>query len=173
MLNKLFSRFSAKSTAGSQPETIVYAPVSGKTVDLEKVADPAFSGKMLGDGLAVAPASDQVLAPFDGTVVSVFPTGHAIGLKASSGLECLIHVGLDTVSLEGKGFRLLVAEGQTVSRGTPLIELDLPLLGVSGKDLVTPVIITNSDMWQIDKRSGGQPVKAGTDVLFTAVTVRS
>lgn len=168
MLNKLLAHFTAKSNDKSQAETAVYAPVSGKTVELTEVPDPAFSGRMLGDGLAVEPESEQVVAPFDGTVVSIFPTGHALGLRAVSGLECLIHVGVDTVSLEGKGFRLLAAEGQTVSRGTPLIELDLPLLRASGKTLVTPVVITNGDTWQIGKRISGQPVTAGTDLLFTA-----
>jgi glucose-specific phosphotransferase system IIA component len=123
---------------------------------------------MLGDGMAIEPASEQILAPFDGTVVAVFPTGHAIGLRSLAGLECLIHIGIDTVTLNGQGFRLLVKQEQAVRHGTPLINLDLAVLRSTGKDLVTPIVITNSDSWQVAQRWEKPTIESGTDILFVA-----
>lgn len=172
-LTAWFSSASAPDEGASQPEVRVYAPVTGHVIPLEEVADPVFSQKMLGDGMAIEPASSQVLAPFDGSVAATFPTMHAIGLRSHTGLECLIHVGIDTVTLEGQGFHLLVEEGQKVKQGTPLIELNYQLLRASGKDLVTPVVITNSDCWQILQRSETAAITAGTDILFTARPVKA
>ena len=135
---------------------------------MEEVSDPVFAQKMLGDGMAIEPCSGKVLAPFDGEVVAAFPTQHAIGLRCPAGLECLIHVGLDTVSLDGRGFRLLVVQGQMVKQGDPLIELDLDILRSSGKELSTPVVITNSDGWQVKQRSAEQSIVAGKGILFIA-----
>lgn len=174
MFNKISSWFSSKKESDSIAESkdvVVYAPLDGRLVSLETVPDPAFAQKMLGDGMAIEPISKKVLAPFAGKVVVAFPTQHAIGLRSAAGLECLIHVGIDTVTLNGRGFRLLIEEGQMVKQGEPLIELDLDVLRSSGKALSTPVIITNSDCWQIKQRSEEQNVAAGNAILFIAQPV--
>lgn len=170
MFNKLFNRFSSKPASEvSGIQTVpVYAPVSGRIIPLEHVSDPVFSQKMLGDGIAIEPSSAQIVAPFEGTVVTTFPTGHAIGLRSLTGLECLIHVGIDTVSLNGQGFRLLVKQDQTVKQGTPLIDLDLTILQASGKNLATPLVIINSADWQIEQRWEEPTIAAGKQLLFTA-----
>lgn len=170
MFNTISKWFSGKNTAEPAAignDVVVYAPLSGQVLSLEELPDPTFAQKMLGDGMAIEPASRQVLAPFDGTVVTAFPTQHAIGLRSVAGLECLIHVGIDTVNLNGQGFRLLVEEGQTVRLGEPLIELDLDALRLSGKALSTPVIITNGDCWHVKQRSEEPTVSAGKE-LFVA-----
>lgn len=169
MFGKLTTWFSNKP---DQPEVLVLAPVTGRIISLEEVSDPVFAQKMLGDGMAIEPTSSQILAPFDGTVAATFPTMHAIGLRSLTGLECLIHIGIDTVTLEGQGFHLLVEEGQNIKQGAPLIELDYQILRSSGKDLVTPIVITNSDCWQICQRWENTTIAAGTDILFMARPVK-
>jgi len=174
MFNKISTWFSSKKTsdlAAGGKDVVVYAPLNGRIMSLEEVPDPAFAQKMLGDGMAIEPTSRKVLAPFDGKVVAIFPTQHAIGLRSAAGLECLIHVGIDTVTLDGRGFRLLVKEGQVVKQGNPLLELDLDVLGSSGKELSTPVVITYSDCWQIKQRWEEQTILAGKDILFIAQPV--
>ncbi len=171
MFNKiscLFSNGGSPRTTGDGDEIAVYAPLDGRLISLEQVSDPVFAQKMLGDGMAIEPCSGKVLAPFDGEVIAAFPTQHAIGLRCPAGLECLIHVGIDTVSLDGRGFRLLVVQGQMVKQGDPLIELDLDILRSSGKELSTPVVITNSDGWQVKQRSAEQSIVAGKGILFIA-----
>lgn len=170
MFAKIRSFFSSTdSTTASSDMISVKAPLSGTILALEEISDPVFAQKMLGDGLAIDPESSQVLAPFAGEVAALFPTGHAVGLKAASGLECLIHIGIDTVSLNGAGFTLLVAEGDTVQAGQPLIDLDLERLRQSGKSLVTPVIITSSAAWQLSDLWEGTTIHAGIDTLYNAV----
>ncbi len=174
MFNKISAWFSSEKTsdvATVSKDVVVYAPLDGRMISLEEVPDPVFAQKMLGDGVAIEPTSRKVLAPFDGKVVAVVPTQHAVGLRSVAGLECLIHVGIDTVALNGQGFRLLVEEGQMVKQGNVLIELDLDVLGSSGKELSTPVVITNSDCWKIKQRWEGETLLAGKDVLFIAQPV--
>ena len=123
----------------------VYTPVKGKVIDLKDVPDQVFSEKMLGDGMALEPEGDRINSPFEGEVVTIFPTNHAIGLKSKEGIEFLIHIGIDTVELNGKGFERLVSEGEKIDIGTPLIKIDRGEIKKSGKSLITPVIITNMD----------------------------
>jgi len=174
LFNKISALFSSNQTStasAANKEVVVYAPLDGRTLLLEQVPDPVFAQKMLGDGMAIEPASNTVRAPFAGEVVAAFPTQHAIGLRSSTGLECLIHVGIDTVTLNGRGFRLLVEQGRKVKQGDPLIELDLDVLRSSGRELTTPVVITNSDRWQIRQRSEEQTLSAGKGILYIAQPV--
>lgn len=101
------------------------SPAGGRLMNITEVADPAFSSKMLGDGFAVDLTDGEIGAPFDGEVTAAFPTGHAFGLKRKDGLECLIHVGMDTVQLNGKGFDVKVKQGQMVKKGDTLVVVDL------------------------------------------------
>ena len=132
------------------------SPAGGRLMNITEVADPAFSSKMLGDGFAVDLTDGEIGAPFDGEVTAAFPTGHAFGLKRKDGLECLIHVGMDTVQLNGKGFDVLVETGQIVSAGQPVMRLDLPYLKKHAPSLISPVIITElPDGYKL------RPVKTG------------
>ncbi|WP_413491032.1 PTS glucose transporter subunit IIA [Brochothrix thermosphacta] len=123
------------------------APTSGKVVPLEKVADTVFSEKMMGDGIAILPDDNTFVAPFNGTVTTVFPTKHAIGLTSDSGIELLIHIGLETVSLDGKFFTTFVEAGDTITEGQKLVEVALDQLIAAGYDITTPVIVTNTDAY--------------------------
>ena len=122
----------------------VHSVAEGQVIELEKVQDPVFSQKMMGDGFAVEPANGQIVSPVAGKVTSVFPTKHALGLVTESGLEVLVHIGLDTVSLEGKPFTVKVEEGKTVAAGDLLVEADLDAIREAGRATSTVVVFTNA-----------------------------
>lgn len=121
----------------------ISSPVNGKVISLEKVKDPTFSQKLLGDGFAVEPADGTVKAPVDGTVSVAFETGHAIGITAENGTEILIHIGIDTVDMNGTGFRMMARDGQKVKKGDALVEADLEEIRKAGKDTTVMVILTS------------------------------
>ena len=124
----------------------VYSVADGQVVALEQVEDPVFAQKMMGDGFAVEPANGNIVSPVTGTVSSIFPTKHALGLVTDSGLEVLVHIGLDTVSLEGKPFTVHVSEGQKVAAGDLLVTADLDAIRVAGRKTSTVVVFTNGDV---------------------------
>ena len=123
----------------------VYSVADGQVVALEQVKDPVFAQKMMGDGFAVEPANGNIVSPVSGTVSSIFPTKHALGIVTEPGLEVLVHIGLDTVSLEGKPFTVHVAEGQKVSAGDLLVTADLDAIRAAGRETSTVVVFTNGD----------------------------
>ena len=123
----------------------VYSVADGQVVALEQVKDPVFAQKMMGDGFAVEPANGNIVSPVSGTVSSIFPTKHALGLVTEAGLEVLVHIGLDTVSLEGKPFTVHVAEGQKVAAGDLLVTADLDAIRAAGRETSTVVVFTNAD----------------------------
>lgn len=122
----------------------VFSPLSGQILPLEKVNDATFSKKMLGEGVAIIPKDGKVYAPFDGAVTSLFPTKHAIGLTSDEGVELLIHFGLETVELKGRGFVSHVSDGEKVEKGQLMLEVDVEMLVAEGYDIVTPVVVTNT-----------------------------
>ncbi len=123
----------------------VYSVADGQVVGLEQVKDPVFAQKMMGDGFAVEPANGNIVSPVSGTVSSIFPTKHAFGIVTEAGLEVLVHIGLDTVSLEGKPFTVHVAEGQKVAAGDLLVTADLDAIRAAGRETSTVVVFTNGD----------------------------
>ncbi|HEL0580046.1 TPA: PTS beta-glucoside transporter subunit IIBCA [Streptococcus equi subsp. zooepidemicus] len=130
--------------SGLSAKQSIYAPMVGTVLPLSEVPDETFSSKLLGEGLAILPNEEYVYAPFDGEVITLFPTKHAIALKNAKGVDVLIHVGIDTVELKGQGFEQLVKAGDTVKQGQPLLRIDLELIGSKGYSLVTPFVVTNS-----------------------------
>jgi PTS system beta-glucosides-specific IIC component len=148
------------------PDVDVRSPLDGSAVALAQVADPVFSGGALGKGVAIVPSGRTVFAPFDGEVVAVFPTGHAIGLRSTTGAELLIHIGLDTVKLNGKHFTTKVEQGQAVRSGDVLIEFDRDAILAEGYDLTTPIVITG-DGFDLSAEAAG-PIRHG-EPLYLAV----
>ena len=124
-------------------ETDIYAPGTGHIIPLSEVPDKVFSEKMMGDGIGFVPEKGGIVAPFDGTVKTIFPTKHAIGLESDTGIEVLIHIGIDTVKLNGEGFESLVDVNEPVTQGQPLMKINLAYLKEHAPSVVTPVIITN------------------------------
>ena len=142
----------------------VYSVADGEVVALEQVKDPVFSQKMMGDGFAVEPANGNIVSPVSGTVSSIFPTKHALGLVTEAGLEVLVHIGLDTVSLEGKPFTVHVAEGQKVVVGDLLVTADLDAIREAGRETSTIVVFTNADAIQSVKLEQTGSLTANTVV---------
>ena len=123
----------------------IYAPIAGQAVPVTEVPDPTFAEGMLGNGIAIIPSEGKVYAPCNATVDMMFTTGHAVSLVADNGAEILIHVGLETVSLEGKPFKVHVENGQKVKKGDLMIEVDLEAVKAAGLNTITPVLVCNSD----------------------------
>lgn len=136
------------SQIGTGKKELVYAPLTGNLVPLAEMKDEAFSGGAMGKGIAIDPEDGVVAAPFDGVVTTVFPTKHALGLTSDAGVECLIHIGMDTVNLKGKYFDVKVKDGQKVRAGDVLVEADLASIIKAGYSVVTPVLVTNSDEYR-------------------------
>jgi len=120
-------------------------PVAGRVLALSEVPDAMFTQGTMGPGLAIDPTGDTIVAPAGGTIASVFPTGHAIGLALADGTELLIHVGIDTVDMKGDGFETLVTAGDTVEAGTPLLRFDAEKIRRAGHPAITPVIVLNNE----------------------------
>ena len=142
----------------------VYSVADGEVIALEQVKDPVFSQKMMGDGFAVEPTNGNIVSPVSGTVSSIFPTKHALGLVTEAGLEVLVHIGLDTVSLEGKPFTVHVAEGQKVAVGNLLVTADLDAIREAGRETSTIVVFTNADAIQSVKLEQTGSLAANTVV---------
>lgn len=154
-----------KEYAGGAGSASVCSPLSGKAVPLSEVSDPTFGEEILGKGAAVIPSEGKVVSPVNGTVETVFDTLHAIGLKSDDGVEILIHIGLDTVKLGGKYFTAHVKNGDKVTVGTPLVDVDLAKVKEEGYDIITPVIISNSPDYGDVLAVTGQDVKAGDGLI--------
>ena len=144
---------------------LLVSPLTGKVLPLSEVKDEAFSGELLGKGCAVDPSEGKVYAPCDGVITTLFPTKHAIGIVSESGAEVLIHLGLDTVKLEGKHFEAHIAQGDKVKKGQLLITCDLNAIVKEGYSMVTPIIITNTDDYMDVVAMSNDTAKHGDDLL--------
>ena len=125
-------------------EVEITSPAAGRCVSIKSVPDPTFSEEILGKGVAIKPADGKFYAPVDGNISTLFPTLHAVGITTAQGVELLIHVGLDTVKLNGEHFKAHVEEGMTVKKGDLLVEADLEAIEAAGYNTITPVLICNS-----------------------------
>lgn len=146
-------------------ELKLVAAIDGKTINLANVPDPVFAQKMAGDGVAIDSTGNLVVAPCDGELSLIFKTNHAFAMTLDNGVELLVHIGIDTVSLNGKGFKRLIEAGQKVKAGTPIIEIDRTIIEESGLSLITPILISNPDSVKSITPVIGETVKAGTDTI--------
>ena len=157
--SKLFSKNDA--TDGYR----LYAPLSGRAVDITEVPDPTFAEGLLGTGMAIEPSDGKVYAPCDAKVDTAFETGHAVSLISETGVQILIHVGLDTVTLKGTPFTLHVKNGDTVKKGQLLLEADLDIIRAAGLNPITPVLVCNSDEYSAVHTTAGKTV-SNADVVI-------
>src|SRR5208337_852604 len=153
------------AVAPPEASLLVRAPIAGWATALDEVPDPVFSGRILGDGIAIDPFEPVLRAPCDGVVTTLHSAHHALTLRTSEGAEILLHIGLDTVTLKGEGFQPHVAEGQAVHAGDPLITFDMGFLAEHVRSLLVPVIVANPDAFVIVSRTVGQEVRSGDTVL--------
>ncbi|MDD6794498.1 MAG: PTS glucose transporter subunit IIA [Clostridiaceae bacterium] len=164
----MFGLFKKKKQEEAKEFTLV-APIKGKAVALSEVPDPVFAQKMAGDGVAIDPADDLVVSPADGELSLVFNTKHAFALTLENGAELLVHIGVDTVSLNGEGFEQLAEAGTKVKAGTPIIKIDREFIKSKGFSLMTPVLITNPDNFEISAIENVDTVAGETAVVkYTA-----
>ena len=158
----------ATPTALQLKQEIIAAPLSGQVVALKDVPDQVFASEAIGKGIAILPNKGEVVSPVNGVVTTIFPTGHAVGITSDSGAEILIHVGMDTVQLDGKGFRAHVQNNDRVQAGQKLIDFDIPTIEAAGLPIVTPVIITNTNNYTDVISTQEAEVTAG-DYLIDAI----
>ena len=144
------------------------APLSGEIIEITKVSDPVFAGKIVGDGCAIIPTSDTLVAPADGEIVQISSTMHAIGIQLEYGIELLIHVGIDTVELKGKGFQSYIKVGDKVKQGQKLLSIDLDYLKQNAKSIETPILVTNMGMVKSIKAGTGN-ANAGKTTLMKII----
>ena len=143
------------------------APMSGKIIPLDQVPDSTFAQKIAGDGAAIIPEDDYVLAPIAGKLVFIFRTNHAFAVRNEAGITVMVHIGIDTVELEGKGFERIAEEGTLIKAGDPVIKIDRAMLSTTGKSLISPVLITDMDDIESLIITEAERVEAGKDVLAT------
>lgn len=158
LLDKLFGKKEA-------PELEVGAPLAGEVVPVGQVNDPTFADEILGKGIAIRPTGNKVYAPCDGTIGMMFDTGHAVSMTSTEGTEILIHVGLETVGLNGKYYTVHAANGDEVKKGQLLIEFDREAIAAEGYDTITPVVICNSMDYSEVKTFTGKTVEPGEKVV--------
>ncbi len=162
----LFSKFFGDKSDNASGITEIVAPLSGEIVDIEEVPDVVFAEKIVGDGIAIKPSGDKIVAPVDGTIGKIFETNHAFSIESNTGIELFVHFGVDTVELKGEGFKRIAAEGQKVSKGDVIIQFDLALLESKAKSTYTPVVISNMDeIKELIKMTG--TVVQGETIIIT------
>lgn len=144
---------------------VLSSPLAGRVVPLNEVKDQVFSSGAMGKGIAIDPANGTLVAPADGTITTLFPTGHAIGLTTTDGVEILMHIGMDTVELEGKGFEIFVKQEDQVKKGDLLVKFDLSLIKEAGYSTVTPIVVTNTPNYLDVLDMNQEDVLQGEDFL--------
>lgn len=168
----LFSRFASKRSTANEPQfsatvLAIVAPATGNVVTLESTSDPAFSGRAMGDGVAIVPSEGTIVAPVSGTVGAIFPTGHAFAVATDDGAtQVMVHIGIDTVQLDGTGFTAHVAQGERVSAGQPVVTIDLEKIAAAGFDPTTFVVVCERAAGTSLREHETGPVAAGDELLW-------
>lgn len=146
-----FDRFKSKTNENARPSAdIIYAPMTGEVKNIAECEDPVFAGELVGKGTMIIPSEGKIFAPVDGNISMLADTGHALGITSASGLEILIHIGLDTVELNGAPFNIKVKQDENVKKGDLLLEFDIDQIKANEKSTQSPVIITNPDGYEIN-----------------------
>ncbi|AVQ44523.1 PTS sugar transporter subunit IIA [Clostridium botulinum] len=145
----------------------ILAPVLGRVLELSEVPDKVFASKLAGDGVAIECEDNTIVAPANGVISLIFKTNHAFGITLEDGIELLVHIGIDTVKLEGRGFERLLQEGDKVKVGDPIIKIDREFIKSKGYSLITPVLITNPDNVKNIEYKTGFNAKSAQDILLT------
>lgn len=159
MFKKLFNK---------EKKMTIKAPMTGNIVPIEEVPDQVFSGKMVGDGVAIEPTEGVLVAPVDAEVAVVFPTMHAIGLKTADNIEILLHIGVETVAMKGEGFECFVKQGDQVKTGQKLVTFNIDLIKEKARSILSPIVISNiKDIKSMEKASGN--VSKGESDLLTVL----
>jgi PTS system beta-glucosides-specific IIC component len=174
--SRLFNRSSDKSESevienknlSAASDVIVYSPIKGSVIPLSQVKDEVFSQEIMGKGVAIIPEEGKVFSPISGKVTTVFPTKHAIGLTGNN-IEILIHIGMDTVELNGKYYKSHIKDGDKISVGDLLMEFDIEKIKAAGYEVVTPIIITNSNNFSSIKAVDAATVNAKDQLLTAAI----
>jgi sugar PTS system EIIA component len=162
MFNKLFNTLSIKDNED------IFAHASGELIRIEDVPDPIFSEKMMGEGIAIIPSSGEIVAPADGEIIMIAETKHAFALRTALGEELLIHIGLETVELNGEGFNVLVKLGNKVAKGQPVVKVDLELIKKKEKSIIIPMVIANGTQGRFElKLEDIKEANAGETKVFT------
>ncbi|AWK13972.1 PTS glucose transporter subunit IIA [Candidatus Fukatsuia symbiotica] len=143
----------------------IVAPLSGEIVNIEDVPDVVFAEKIVGDGIAINPTGNEVVAPVDGVIGKIFETNHAFSIESDDGIEMFVHFGIDTVELKGDGFTRIAKEGQRVKKGDVVITFDLALLTKKAKSILTPVVISNMDEMKGLIKLSGTVIVGKTPIL--------
>lgn len=166
----LFDKFKklVSDDNGSNNLLNIVSPLEGEIIAIEDVPDVIFAEKIVGDGIAIVPTGNKIVAPVTGEIVKIYETNHAFAIRSKEGLEVLVHFGLDTVELRGEGFTRIAEEGQNINAGETIIEFDLALLTEKAKSVITPCIVSNMDeIKSMTKLTGA--VKAGETVVLEIV----
>lgn len=146
-------------------EIVLKSPIKGKIVSLEQVEDPVFATKVLGDGIAINPLEGKVFSPINGVIETIFPTKHAMGIKLDNGIEILIHIGINTVELNGEFFKSYIENGSKVDVGDLLVEFDIDGIQEKGYSITTPIIITNMENFSQIKHIANDNIEVGEDLF--------
>lgn len=160
----MFSSLKKMFEKNGKPISVV-APADGTVIPMSEVNDQTFAEEMLGPGVAICPQNGTIKAPIDGTIAMLFDTLHAVCIQGEGGLEIIVHVGLDTVELNGKHYTAHIKNGDKVQAGDVLLDIDLPSITQAGYDVTTPVVITNLGDYKIEQCFTNQKVKAGDEVI--------
>ncbi|MCW7551259.1 PTS glucose transporter subunit IIA [Endozoicomonas gorgoniicola] len=161
----LFDSIKKSMGLGGDEGTVIKAPLTGEIVAIEEVPDAVFSEKVVGDGIAINPTGNKMVAPCDGEIGKIFETNHAFSMATPSGVELFVHFGIDTVELKGEGFKRIASEGQTVKAGDTIIEVDLEFMKANAKSVITPVVISNMDDVESLEKSSGSVTEGADDLL--------
>ncbi|PPI86698.1 PTS glucose transporter subunit IIA [Candidatus Pantoea edessiphila] len=143
----------------------IVAPLSGQIINLEEVPDVVFSEKIVGDGIAIKPSGNKIVAPVSGKISKIFETNHAFSMISNDGIELFVHFGIDTVELKGEGFKRIATEGQEINIGEVVIEFNLSLLEKKAKSTITPIVISNMDRIVTLAKMSGQVILAETTIM--------
>ena len=163
-----FSRLMGNATSSANNELAILAPVTGELIPLEKTSDPAFSDRRMGDGVAIAPTTGTICAPVTGNVSAIFPTAHALAVAPddANGAQVMVHIGIDTVRMNGEGFTAHVTQGEHVEAGQPLVEVDLDAVRAAGYDPMTFVVVCERAEGSIVREHAEGPVSEKDPILW-------